>query len=164
MNQEYVSVLEEVLRYEQNSLSVVSVMFSVGMIILLSVILFRFRKEKPLNRIIMLSVGVLLCVAFCLYFFFNQQYRLAIKEDIERCSFVTYSGSFVHDEYQRDSFYHNLVISREGEASQTLRYPDYGNQYQLHQSDRIIPAGTGIGTLVYGENSKVVVHCVLEEE
>jgi heme/copper-type cytochrome/quinol oxidase subunit 4 len=164
MNQQYISVLEGVLRYERNSFVVVSVIFAVSTIIALLVILVRFRKEKVLNRIIMASFVGVICVAFGLYCFIHYQYKQAIENDIEQCSFVTYSGDFVHDDYQRDSFYHNLMIAPQMDTAQALRYPDYGNQYRLHQDDNIIPVGAWTGTIIYAEHSKIVVSCSLEEK
>lgn len=164
MNQQYITVLEGVLRYEQNSFGVVPAIFAAAIIVALLVILIRFRKEKTLNRIIMVSFVGVLCVVFGLYCFFHYQYKQAIEKDIEQCSFGTYSGDFVHDDYQRDSFYHNLVIAPETDTAKTLRYPDYGNQYRLHQDDNIIPDGAWTGTIIYAEHSKIVVSCSLEEK
>ena len=90
MNQQYISVLEGVLRYERNSFVVVSVIFAVATIVALLVILVRFRKEKVLNRIIMASFVGVICVAFGLYCFIHYQYKQAIEKDIEQCSFFTY--------------------------------------------------------------------------
>lgn len=164
MNQQCISVLQGVLRYEQNSFGVVSAIFAVAMIASLLVILVRLRREKVLNRIIMVSFVGVLCVVFGLYSFFHYQYKQTIDKDIEQCSFVTYSGDFVHDDYQRNSFYHNLIIAPEKDSARTLRYPDYGNQYRLHQDDNIIPVGTWTGSIIYAEHSKIVVSCSLEEK
>ena len=164
MNQQCISVLQGVLRYEQNSFGVVSAIFAVAMIASLLVILVRLLREKVLNRIIMVSFVGVLCVVFGLYCFFHYQYKQTIEKDIEQCSFVAYSGDFVHDDYQRNSFYHNLIIAPETDSARTLRYPDYGNQYRLHQDDNIIPVGTWTGSIIYAEHSKIVVSCSLEEK
>lgn len=163
MEQQYLSVLEQVLRYERNSQRVVIVLFSVAMMVVAAAVVRCFRKEKISTRVLILGIAISLCAAFGVYCFVHHQYIQSIKADFEEHSFVTYSGSFLHDDYQRDSFYHNLVIAPDSEVSQTLRYPDYGNQYQLHSAEQVIPFGTGSGTVVYGKYSKIVLRCVWEE-
>lgn len=158
MEQQYISLLQGVLEYEKKSLQFMCILFSVAMVIILTFAALRFKKEAWLNRIIMCSVVIVLFAVFGVYLITNYRYQLALQSDIEHGSFVTYTGSFDHDDYQRDSFYHNVTIYPEEQSAKNLQYPDYGNQYQLHDDSDIMPVGTWTGTVIYAKNSNVVVY------
>ena len=157
MEQQYISLLQGVLEYEKKSLQFMCILFSVAMVIILTFAVLRFKKEALLNRIIMCSVVLVLFVVFGVYLITNYRYQVALQSDLDHGSFVTYTGSFVHDDHQRDSFYHNITIYPEGSSEKNLRYPDYGNQYQLHDDTDIMPVGTWTGTVIYAKNSSIVV-------
>lgn len=158
MEQQFIPLLQGVLEYEKKSLQFMCILFSVAMVIILTFAALRFKKEALLNRIIMCNVVFVVFVAFGVYLITNYRYHQALQLDIYQGSLVTYTGNFVHGDYQRDSFYHNVTIYPEGSSEKNLRYPDYGNQYQLHDDTDIMPVGTWMGTVIYAKNSSVVVY------
>ena len=56
----------------------------------------------------------------------------AIHADIQEKDFVYYHGDFIHDNYQKDSFYHYIYITDNYGCRTTLLYPDYGNMYKTY--------------------------------
>jgi hypothetical protein len=158
MEHQYLSLLQGVLQYEKKSLRSMCVIFSVAMVIIITFMALRFKKEVLLNRIIICSIVVVLCSIFGVYLVTNYRYQLALQSDINNGSFIEYTGEVLHDNYQRDSFYHNITIYPKKDCPKKLRYPDYGNQYQLHNDSQIMPVGAWTGTIVYASNSNIVVY------
>lgn len=158
MEQQYAQLLQGVLQYERNGRQFMCVYVPVALVIITTFVILRFKKEVFVNRIIMCSIVVLLCSVFAMYLISNYRYQLAVQSDINYGSFITYTGEFVHDNYERDSFYHNVTIYPTENSKKVLRYPDYGNQYQLHNDSEIMPVGRWTGTIVYARNSNIVVY------
>ena len=157
MEQQYLTLLQGVWEYEQKSLYFACFLLGVALVLLFLVIAIRFKKETKPNRVMMCSIAVLLCTGFGLMLFFGSRNHTMLQADLEQKAFVTYDGTFTHDEYQRDSFYRRVTIVLDDGTEETLYYPDYGNQYQLHDQSEMIPAGQFTGTLVYTKNSRIIV-------
>jgi hypothetical protein len=77
--------------------------------------------------------------------------------DIRNQQYLVYEGEFTHDDFQKDSFYHNIHILDDCKNKVLLRYPNYGNNYDSYSNSSQLPIGVFVGTIVYGENSKIVV-------
>lgn len=75
---------------------------------------------------------------------------------------VTYHGEFTHDNYQKDSFYHNVYIIDSTGEDLLLRYPDYANTHSTYSDFCEMPLGSFTGTIVYGKNSKIVLKWVMD--
>lgn len=164
MELQYLSLLQGVLEYEQKSLKSTCVLFAVAIIIILLFVVIRFKKEKVANRIMMCGILILLCTVFGFYLASAYQDQLALQADMEEGSFVIYTGTFVHDEYPTDAFYHNITIDPADPSGNMLYYPDFGNLYQLYSDTEFMPVGTMSGTIVYGKNSHIVLDWDCDEE
>ena len=69
-------------------------------------------KKKPSERIIIGVIVFALLVVFAGYIIYINRNCKRILEDVAKAEFITYEGEFIHDDYQKDSFYHNIYISR----------------------------------------------------
>ncbi len=155
---DYISILQSVLEYEKRALYSTCAIFFVALIVLTIRAVIRFKKEKLLDKIIICCIFVVFLGAFIGMLISSHQHQTALQTDIDTCSFITYHGQMVHEDYQRDSFYHTVTIDSEGMSSIKLQYPDYGNQYHLHDQGELMPLGITSGTVVYAEHSKIIVY------
>lgn len=158
MEQQYLSLLQGVLEYEKKNVGSMCVIFSVAMVVIITVMALRFKKEGRMDKIIICCTAFILFVSFGIALFATSKYRKALQSDMDDASFVTYTGEFFHDNYQRDSFYHTVTIHPKDHFETSLRYPDYGNQYHLHEGAELMPEGTLYGTVVYAKSSHVIVY------
>ena len=157
MEQPYMTVLQGVLEYEQKSLLLMGVIFAIALVTILLFVVIQFRKETVTNRIIMCSIVIVMFVVFGFSLISGYRDQAALRSDMEQDAFVTYTGTFIHDNYQKDSFYHNVTVVLEDGSKMILHYPDYGNRYHLNSHAETIPAGTGVGTIVDTKKSLVIV-------
>lgn len=155
--EQYRALLEGVLQYERRSFLSVCVIFALALVVLGGIMIFRFRTEPPRNKFLICSFLVVLTVIFAAYSIKHYHYCQDIRHDLEQESFLAYTGEFVHEDYQKDSFYHTVTIYPDFTRSEALRYPDYGNQYSLHSADSLLATGTYYGTVLYGQNSRIVI-------
>ena len=156
MENRFCSILESVLQYEQKSQKIALMFFGAFLIIFSIVAIIQFKKAGTSNKIVIVLIALVLCVVCVVYLIYCHKSQAKLQNDIANAEFVTYQGEFVHDDYQRDSFYHNIIIT-DGADKIVLHYPDYGNHYGLHDSKQIMPVGTFTGTIVYSKNSKIMV-------
>lgn len=163
MEQQFCKILQSVIEYEKKSLGIVCVLFFIALMVMIVAGAMRFKKAKRIDRIIICCIIFVFCGAFVGMLIANSQFRAALQTDIDTCAFITYRGQLVHCDYQKDSFYHSVTIYPDGTSSLRLDYPDYGNQYHLHDDSGLMPVGTFSGTIVYAKNSKVIVYWFSEE-
>lgn len=156
MDNQYCAILSGALDYEQTTQKFICVSLIVLIVIILVLGISQFRKATLSNKIVIILIVLVLCAVFGGYIYFSNKNQEAIKSDILNGDFVEYNGEYTHDNYQKDSFYHNVYI-REGEEKVILRYPDYGNHYQLHSVSMLMPTGTFKGSIVYARSSRIVV-------
>lgn len=150
-------ILNGVLQYERAQVGIVSVLFALLMVILGIVLWKTYRKLSRSNKWIALVIVLVLCGVFTAYQITAKQYQNAILQDIAEQDTVSYTGEYVHDDYQKDSFYHNVYIVDDNGERVRLRYPDYHNDHQLYADFQPLPSGESLGTIVYSKRSKIVV-------
>jgi hypothetical protein len=156
MENEYMRILNSVLQYEKSQFIIVSTGLMAVLAILMFVAVKQFKKKTVFNKIIILAIAVTLCAAFAGYLIQYNTYRTNIHRDIACNATVTYHGEFTHDDYQKDSFYHNVYIIDSTGEDLLLRYPDYANIHSTYSDFCEMPLGTFSGTIVYGKNSRIV--------
>lgn len=158
MGNKYVHIMNSVLQYEKSQFIIVSV----GLIIVLAVLTFaavkQFKKKTVFDKIIILAIAATLCTAFAGYLIQYNTCRDNIRLDMDDNATVTYHGEFAHDDYQKDSFYHNVYIIDSTGEDLLLRYPDYANMHSTYSDFHEMPAGSFAGTVIYSENSRIVLY------
>ncbi len=156
MENEYMRILNSVLQYEKSQFIIVST----GLIAVLAILTFaavkQFKKKTVFVKIIILAIAATLCTAFAGYLIQYNTCRDNIRLDMDDNATVTYHGEFTHDNYQKDSFYHNVYIIDSTGEDLLLRYPDYANMHSTYSDFCEMPLGTFTGTIVYGKNSRIV--------
>lgn len=164
MGNKYVHIMNSVLQYEKSQFIIVST----GLIAVLAILTFaavkQFKKKTVFDRIIILAIAATLCTAFAGYLIQYNTYRTNIHRDIACNATVTYHGEFTHDDYQKDSFYHNVYIIDSTGEDLLLRYPDYANMHSTYSDFHEMPAGSFTGTIIYSENSKIVLKWAMDTE
>lgn len=162
MGNKYVHIMNSVLQYEKSQFIIVSV----GLIIVLAVLTLLsiklFKKSSIINKIIILAIAVTLCATFAGYLIQYNTYRTNIHRDIACNATVTYHGEFTHDNYQKDSFYHNVYIIDSTGEDLLLRYPDYANMHSTYYNFSEMPVGSFTGTIIYSENSKIILEWTID--
>lgn len=164
MQQNFCLVLEGVLKYEQRERGVIIALLVITLIASAVIFLLRYPKMKPVTKVLACAIIVLFIVIFVAYIVCNNNYQSRIIADINNSSFVTYCGEFVHDNYQKDSFYHNVYIFDSHGKEILLRYPDYGNMYGLYSDSKEFPTGSFGGEVVYSKDSGIVVDWRIDKE
>lgn len=162
MGNKYVHIMNSVLQYEKSQFIIVRV----GLIIVLAVLTLLaiklFKKNSIINKIIILAIAVTLCAAFAGYLIQYNTYRTNIHRDIACNATVTYHGEFTHDDYQKESFYHNVYIIDSTGEDLLLRYPDYANMHSTYYNFSEMPVGSFTGTIIYSENSKIILEWTID--
>ncbi len=156
MNENYSTIFRSVLLYERGQKYTVVILLAVVLFVL-GFIFLRHRKVlKKSDKICALAVLLVFSAAICVYWIHVTKFEKAIVTDIKQEGFVTYRGEFFHDDYQRDSFYHNVYITDSNGSKIQLRLPDYANMHNTYDKFEELPSGTFYGTIIYSENSKLV--------
>lgn len=163
MDGTYTAILDGVIAYEQKSQAIVCFFLMVAIAVMLFFAIKDFRKDTRVNRVILCILPVVFACILILFVWFQKQTIARLEADARNEAYIVYSGQLTHDNYQKDSFYHNVSIAGEGGEEMILRYPDYGNQYHLHDGQEILPTGTFTGTIVYSKTSKIIVDWTLDE-
>ena len=162
MENKYVHIMNSVLQYEKSQFIIVSI----GLIALLATLTFvtvkQFKKKTVFDKIIILAIAAALCAAFAGYLIHYNTCRDNIRLDMGDNATVTYHGEFTHDNYQKDSFYHNVYIIDSTGEDLLLRYPDYANMHSTYSDFHEMPLGSFTGTIVYGKNSKIVLKWAMD--
>ena len=162
MGNKYVNIMNSVLQYEKSQFIIVSV----GLIIVLAVLTLLaiklFKKNSIINKIIILAIAVTLCAAFAGYLIQYNTCRDNIRLDMDDNATVTYHGEFAHDDYQKESFYHNVYIIDSTGEDLLLRYPDYANMHSTYYNFSEMPVGSFTGTIIYSENSKIILEWTID--
>ena len=158
MGEQFCNILRGVLKYEETQKGVVGAIVIVFMIIFCGVAIKNFKKVVISNRVIMCAVPIVILSFFVVYLVHGNIYKNKIEADISEQSFVTYQGSFTHDDYQKGSFYHNVHMIDENGEKVLLRLPDYGNMYGLREDYREFPVGAFEGEIIYSKRSKIVLN------
>lgn len=158
MGNKYVHIMNSVLQYEKSQFIIVSV----GLIAVLAILTFaavkQFKKKTVFDKIIILAIAATLCTAFAGYLIQYNTCRDNIRLDMDDNATVTYHGEFTHDNYQKDSFYHNVYIIDSTGEDLLLRYPDYANMHSTYYNFSEMPVGSFAGTVIYSENSRIVLY------
>ncbi len=162
MENKYVHIMNSVLQYEKSQFIIVSVGLIIVLAILTLLAIKLYKKNSIINKIIILAIAVTLCAAFAGYLIQYNTYRTNIHRDIACDATVSYHGEFTHDDYQKDSFYHNVYIIDSTGEDLLLRYPDYANTHSTYSDFHEMPLGSFTGTIVYGKNSKIVLKWVMD--
>lgn len=152
-----VSVLQSVIRYEIQSCIICCVLLVLGVIGILWAVWIRKGKKTPvISKVIACAVILIFMVVGVAYIAQVKTQNGKIQNDISNAQYVTYEGTFVHDDYQKDSFYHNVYIVNKLGETVLLRLPDYANMYGTHTDYQELPVGEGIGKLIYSKESKLI--------
>ena len=162
MKKAYRIILESVLQYEQNQNDIISILFAITVVLVSVLLIKQYKKIKVSDQIAIFATLLSLCTIFSLYTIHKKEYYNNITSDISSDAFISYEGKFIHDDYQKDSFYHNLYITDESSEQILLRFPDYSNQYNLWEDRDILPVGEYTGTIVYSKDSKIVVYWIVD--
>lgn len=156
MEKQYATILEGVLKYEKAQQGIIISIFAVALLVMVVLVIKQYQKTSASNKIVMWLVLVAFVVSFCGYILYSESYVKKIQSDLKNGEVLSYNGEYSHDDYQKDSFYHNVYILEDGNTKTTLRYPDYGNHYEIHEHGAQLPLGTCRGTLLYSKSSKIV--------
>ena len=162
MGNEYVHIMNSVLQYEKSQFIIVSVALIIVLAVLTLLAIKLFKKNSIINKIIILAIAVTLCAAFAGYLIQYNTYRTNIHRDIACNATVTYHGEFTHDDYQKDSFYHNVYIIDSTGEDLLLRYPNYANMHSTYYNFSEMPVGSFTGTIIYSENSKIILEWTID--
>lgn len=162
INEEYLNIMTQTLEFEKSEYQLIVFGFILAVTVLSVKIIKEFKKAKRFDKIIMVCVIIAFCVVFCVYTFFYNTFKQNVTKDISTNEFVSYTGEFTHDDYQKDSFFHDVFINEGSKNKSSLVYPDYGNMYKIRSTDKKLPLGRSKGTLVYGKNSLIIVDWLLE--
>lgn len=167
MGKEMVSVLENVLHYEKRGCVIGCILLMICLTAIIIATLIHARK-KIVEKIIIGAIVFSLVIVFTAYIIQVNRNCDRILEDISKTEFITYEGKFIHDDYQKDSYYHNVYIIDPSGSQLKLQLPDFGNMYNTHDNYQEIPIGLCTGTIVYSKNSKIIAKWngveVLEQE
>ncbi len=163
MYNQYENVLHGVLRYEQTQNSII-IISSILIFALVFFVAFKYTPKATTNKLIMYIVIAILVLSFIGYIIYYWVYTSNIEKDIEDKNYVVYSGTFTHDNFQKDSFYHNIYIFDDDGHKYRLNYPDYGNQYKTYRDFEILPFDTFNGTIVYSKNSRIVLKWTISND
>ncbi len=161
--EQYISLLKGVLQYEQRQFQIVSVILMISLAMIAVGIFSRRKKQSVSDKVTLALIVATLCVVYACYGVSSANYQKAVLTDISEGTFETYIGDYTHDDYQKDSFYHNVYISNEAGEDTLLRYPDYGNHYRLRDDFAELPIGTYSGKLVYAKHSKILLDWTIED-
>ena len=157
MENHYCSILEKVLEYEQRQCVIVIILLVAALLTIGVFAIKRSKSAKLVDKIIIGTILLGLVATAAAYLIHYGNYRQKIIADITQEEFVEFRGEFTHDDYQKDSFYHNIhLIDGNGEKI-LLRYPDYANMHDTYEDFAELPVGSFVGTLIYSKNSKIVV-------
>ena len=162
MGNKYVHIMNSVLQYEKSQFIIVSVALIIVLAVLTLLAIKLFKKNSIINKIIILAIAVTLCAAFAGYLIQYNTYRTNIHRDIACNATVTYHGQFTHDDYQKDSFYHNVYIIDSTGEDLLLRYPNYANMHSTYYNFSEMPVGSFTGTIIYSENSKIILEWTID--
>ena len=162
MGNKYVHIMNSVLQYEKSQFIIVSVALIIVLAVLTLLAIKLFKKNSIINKIIILAIAVTLCAAFAGYRIQYNTYRTNIHRDIACNATVTYHGEFTHDDYQKDSFYHNVYIIDSTGEDLLLRYPNYANMHSTYYNFSEMPVGSFTGTIIYSENSKIILEWTID--
>lgn len=158
MQNEFCSILKSVLNYEQGQRTIVIVLVVMALIVIGVIAIKNFEKAKVSDKITICIIVVNLVVICTMYFLNHDHYQQCIINDMSTGEFVEFYGEFTHDDYQKDSFYHNVCIVDASGNKLILRYPDYSNMYKTYTDFSALPIGKFMGTIIYSKSSKIVVY------
>ena len=161
MGKDFTDILEGVIKYEQKERMIVSVVFGVFVIVFVIFAIKHYNKATRIDKVITLSVILVLLFVFIMYHINCEKNINNIKKDLASDDYIIYIGEYTHDNYQKDSFYHNVYVMN-GSGKMLLRYPDYSNKYRLHAQHEQLPTGSFSGTIVYANKSKIVLSWSIE--
>lgn len=162
MNDAFSTVLKSALQYQQKQVVITSIGIIICLIIITCFGIAQYKKASATNKILIISIISLFSILFVVNIVHGKLYNNKILSDISDEGYIYYSGEYIHDDYQKDSFWHNLYILDDSDKKLILRFPDYANQYQTHNRFDIMPTGTYEGTIVYSKRSKIVVSWSIE--
>lgn len=155
MGNQHIAILEAVVKYEKSQQGIIIAVFIAALAAVICLAMKQYKQASRSNKIVIWSIIVALCIAFIGYVIYSNSYISKLYSDMENNETITYFGEYTHDDYQKDSFYHNVQIEEMGKTA-ILRYPDYGNHYDVHADSKLLPSGTHRGRIEYGKNSKII--------
>ena len=157
MSSQFCRILQSSLRYEQSQRTVILLLLFATLVVLGLISLKVWKKASKSNRVCLCLIALAFFVAGCAFLIHDCGYQKAISADIRQECFVTYHGEFTHDDYQKDSFYHNIYLTGNNGKKILLRLPDYANTYGTYDRYQELPIGSFTGTIIYSAQSKLVV-------
>ena len=163
MDIQFYLLIEGVLEYEQKKQTICCILLTVLIVTMCVLAFAQFKRVTLFDKLIICTIILFLVAVLLVFLFVSNSYQTALKADMDTLDFVIYSGKYTHDNYEKDSFYHNIYIFDDDEKQEILRYPDYGNQYCLHADSRLMPIGSFEGTIVYTKRSKIIVAWSIED-
>lgn len=163
MKKNFRVILEKVLEYEQRQCVIVIILLVAALLTIGVFAIKRSKSAKLVDKIIIGTILLGLVATAAAYFIHYSNYRQKIMTDINKEEFIEFHGEFTHDDYQKDSFYHNVYLMDDGGNEILLRYPDYANMHDTYKDFTELPVGSFAGTVIYSKNSKIVVGWYIEE-
>ena len=164
MEKELASVLRSAMHYEVRVCIFCCVLLAICMVGILCALLIRKKRKTPtIGKVFACAAIVVFVIVGILFIAQVNKQSVKIQNDIAQSQYVTYKGTFVHDDYQKDSFYHNVYIVDNLGRSFLLRLPDYANMYGTHSNYQEMPIGERSGTLIYSKESRLVVQWYIAE-
>ncbi len=157
MDKSFSSILEDVIKYEKKELMLITISVSVLLLILFAIAIIKYKSFTFPNKVIFTLIICIFCVAILLYVINWNVFQNKLNVDIANQQYISYIGEFTHDNYQKDSYYHNVYLIVADGRKLLVRYPDYGNHYNLYSDNKQLPVGTFNGKIIYSQNSKIIV-------
>ena len=157
MSSQFCKILQSALRYEQSQRTIILLLLFATLVVLGLISLKVWKKASKSNRVCICLIVLAFLVTSCAFLIQDCSYQKAISADIHQECFITYHGEFTHDDYQKDSFYHNISITDEDGEQLLLHLPDYANTYGTYEHYKELPIGSFTGTVIYSVQSKLVV-------
>lgn len=155
----YSRILDSVLLYEQKQENICRFLLILLVSILVFVIASKWKKHSISDKYVLFAIETVFVVILILHTVFTIENYKNIKSDKESNDYILYSGEIFHDDYQKDSFYHNVYIeSSTGNSKVRLKYPDYANHHKTYLNSETMPNGAFQGSVTYSAKSKIIVN------
>ena len=153
----YESILRGVIAYEGKKSGILYTLIVIAVAVMILILFLNYGKTKKMDKIISILVVVILILCIPVNAVIKENQSRMMMCDNKNIDYIYYSGAFTHDDYQKDSFYHNVYIIDGNGEKVILKYPDYSNTYSLHEDPFCMPVGSFDGDIVYSNKSKIIV-------
>ena len=155
MEEQFADLLEKVIEYEEKQQGIIGILFVCFLIGIGIPFVVKFKKTSLSDKVVFCGIALLVIGVFIAFQINSARYINNIRSDILEGGYVIYQGEIVHDNYQKDSFYHNVYID-DGSEKILLKYADYANHYGSYTNYVQMPDGIFNGIITYSAKSKIV--------